>query len=85
MSRWAGHNTDLPSDSNISKTVRINVAFAGTFLKKDSASFLMVGRLMDFALVVLKLLMFKVCVINGLSKVEFFYFSGAERVKFRFK
>ena len=25
---WAGHNTDLPSDINISKTVRVNIAFA---------------------------------------------------------
>ena len=32
--RWAGHNTDLPSDSNISKTVRVNIAFDRTFFKK---------------------------------------------------
>ena len=25
---WAGQNTDLPSDINISKTVRVNIAFA---------------------------------------------------------
>ena len=31
---WAGHNTDLPSDSNISKTVRVNIAFDRTFFKK---------------------------------------------------
>ena len=47
---WVGHNTDLPSDSNISKMA-------------------------------LKLLMFKVCVVNGTSKIEFFNFSGTERVK----
>ena len=41
----------------------------------------MVCRLIDFALVVLKLLMFKVCVIVGISKIEFFNFSGTERVK----
>ena len=31
VTRCAGHNTDLPSNSNISKTVRVNIAF--TFLK----------------------------------------------------
>ena len=38
--RWAGHNTDLPSDSNISKTVVVNIVFAGTFSKEYSSSFL---------------------------------------------
>ena len=33
VSHWAGHNTDLPSDSNISKKVRVNIAFAEQFLK----------------------------------------------------
>ena len=80
--RWAGHNTDLPSDSNISKTVRVNIAFAATFFKEYSTSFLMVCRLIDFALVVLKLLMFKVCVIIGISKIKFFNFFGTERVKY---
>ena len=78
--RWTGHNTDLPSDSNISKAVRVNIAFAEDFCKEYS-SFLMVCRLIDFALVVLMLLMFKVCVIIGISKIEFFNFSGTERVK----
>ena len=41
----------------------------------------MVCRLIDFALVVLKLLIFKVCVIIGISKIEFFNFSGTEKVK----
>ena len=41
----------------------------------------MVYRLIDFALVVLALLMFEVCGIIGLSKIEFFHFSGNERVK----
>ena len=31
---WAGHNTNLTSDSNISKTVRVNIAFDKTFFKK---------------------------------------------------
>ena len=51
-----------------------------TFFKEYSTSFLMVCRLIDFALVVLKLLMFKVCVTIGISKIEFFNFSGIERV-----
>ena len=40
----------------------------------------MVCRLIDFAVVVLKLLMFKVCVIVGISKIECSNFSGAVRV-----
>ena len=81
MPRWAGDNTDLTSDSNIPKAVRVNIAFAATLFKEYSTSFLMVCRLIDFALVVLKLLMFKVCVIIGISKIEIFNFSGTERVK----
>ena len=42
----------------------------------------MVCRLIDFALMVLKFLMFNVCVIIGISKIEFFKFSGTERVKY---
>ena len=41
----------------------------------------MVCRLIDFALLVLKLLMFKVCVIIGISKIEIFNFSSTERIK----
>ena len=41
----------------------------------------MVCSLKDFALVVLKLLMLKVCGTIGFSTVEFFNFSGTERVK----
>ena len=41
----------------------------------------MVCRLVDFALVVLDLLIFKVCAIIGISKVEFFNFSCNEGVK----
>ena len=39
VSRWAGHNTDLPSDSNISKTLRVNIAFAEHFLKNIQQGF----------------------------------------------
>ena len=81
MLRWAGDNTDLPSDSNILEMLRVNIAFAATFFKEYSTSFLMACRLIDFPLVVLKLLMFKVCVIIGISKIEIFNFSGTERVK----
>ena len=44
----------------------------------------MVFRLIDFALVVLKLRMFKVCGITGISKIEFFNFSvlkGLNQIK----
>ena len=41
----------------------------------------MVCRLVDFALVVLDLLIFKVCAIIGISKVEFFFFFCNEGVK----
>ena len=41
----------------------------------------MVCRLVDFALVVLDLLIFKVCAIIGISKVGFFNFSCNEGVK----
>ena len=41
----------------------------------------MVCGLIDFVLVVVELLMFKVCGIIGISKIEFFNFSGTERVK----
>ena len=75
------HNTDLLSSSNISKPVRINIAFATTPFKEYPTRFFMVCRLVDFALVVLKLLIIKFCVIIGISKIEFFNFSGTERVK----
>ena len=44
----------------------------------------MVGRLIDFARVVLKLLMFKVCGIIGIRKIQFSNISGTERVKVGF-
>ena len=51
--RWGGDNTDLPSDINISKTVEVSIAFIATFFKEYWISFLMISRLIDFALVVL--------------------------------
>ena len=51
------------------------------FVKDHSISFLMICRLIDFALVVLWSLMFKVFGIIGISKFKFFNFSGTERVK----
>ena len=41
----------------------------------------MIFRLIDFAFVVLYLLMFKFCGIIEISKIEFFNFSGTEWVK----
>ena len=76
---WVCDNTDLPLDSNTSKTVKVNVAF--TYFKEYSISFLVMCRLTKFALVVLKLLMFKVCVIIDISKIQFFNNSGTKRVK----
>ena len=40
----------------------------------------MLCRLIDFALVILELLMFNVCEIIGISKIQLFNFSGNERV-----
>ena len=40
----------------------------------------MVCRLIEFAIVILELLMFKVCGIIGISRIEFFNFSVNERV-----
>ena len=40
----------------------------------------MLCRLIDFALVILELLMFNVCGIIDISKIQFFKFSGNERV-----
>ena len=70
-----GHNTDLTSSSNISKAVRVNIVFTIVLI-----SFLMICRLKDPAHVVLQLLIFKVCGIIGISKIEFFNFSDTERV-----
>ena len=53
----------------------------GKFFKEYSTSFLMVCRLIEFALVYLKLLVFKVCVIIGILQIDFFNFSRTERVK----
>ena len=43
----------------------------------------MVCTLIDFALAVLKLFMFKVCGIIGISKIELFNIAGTERLKKR--
>ena len=52
----------------------------GTFFKEYSISFLMVCRLIDIALVLLKLSMPKVRGIIGISKIKLLNFSCAERV-----
>ena len=76
MTRCASYNTDLASNSNISKTVRVNIAFTRNFLKKYLIRFLMISRLIDFALVVLLLLILKVCGMTGIPKIVFFNFLG---------
>ena len=78
--RWAVDNTDLPLGRNISQAVNVKIVFTRTFFKEFSISFLMVCKLIDFALAVLKLLMFKFCGIIGISKIEFDSYSGTERV-----
>ena len=42
------------------------------------------SRLINFALVVLQSLIFKVCGVTGMSRIEFFKLSGIERVKENF-
>ena len=51
------------------------------FFEKYSINFPVVCRVIDFALAALELLMIKVCGIIGISKIEFFNFSGTKRVK----
>ena len=81
MPRWEGRNTDLTSDSNFSKKIRIKIAFSRKFFKEYLTRFLLVFRIIDLTLVALKFLTFKVCVIIGISKIDFFNFPGTERVK----
>ena len=78
--RWPGDNTVLPTSKQHLESNESKHCLYGTFFKQYSISFLMVCRLMDFAFVVLKLLMFKVCGIIGISKIEFINFSGTEKV-----
>ena len=57
------------------------IAFTSMFVKEFLIRFVMTSRFIDFALVILYLLMFKVCGVIGISMIEFFNFSGTERVK----
>ena len=79
FTRCAGHNTDLRLKSNISKSV--NIALTDTFFKEYLIIFLTTSRFINFALVVLWLLMLKICRIIGSSKIAFFKFSGSETIK----
>ena len=81
ITSWVGDSTNLPSNSNISKTVKVNIAFLQIFFEEYLIRFLMVYRLVDIGLVVLNLLMFKVNGIIRISKINFFNFSGNEGVK----
>ena len=77
---WAGDNSNLPSNSSISKTVTLNTTFTEMFFKEYLISFVMVCRFKDFALVVFKLLIFQVCGIIRVTKRSFSNISGTERV-----
>ena len=44
---------------------------------------LMISRLIELSLVVLKLLMFRICGVIGISEIEFFTFSEIESVKIK--
>ena len=50
----------------MSKTEKVNTTFTRKFLKEYVMSFLMVCKLIDFALSALKFLMFKVWEITGI-------------------
>ena len=79
----SGANTDLPSNSIISKTIGVTIAFTRKYFKECSINFLMIRRMIDFTLVVFYLLMFKICGMIGFLKIMFFKFSVSERVKFK--
>ena len=76
-----GPNTDLPSNTNISKTVRVNTVSTIMFFQEYSVSFLMICKLIAFAPVFLWLLMFNVCQFIRISKIDFFNFSSTGKVK----
>ena len=76
-----GDNTNLPLSSNISKTVRVNIVFTRTLFKEYLISFPIVCMLIDFALVVFKLLIFNVCGNICISKIKIFNSCGTEMVK----
>ena len=71
-----GHDIYLPSNSNVSKKVRINVTSLSMFLKEYSIGFLMMARFIDFVLAVLRLLMFKIYGNFGISKIKVLRYSG---------
>ena len=65
--RRAGDNTDLPSDSNVSKMVRANIAFTKHIFKRmfnELSNGMQVDRLWTVVI------LFKVCGIIGISKIE---------------
>ena len=76
----AGHNTDLPLHSNISKKVRVNIAFARNIFYKifnKLSNGMQVNRLCTCGSKVID----AIEVIIDISKIKFFNFSGTERVK----
>ena len=76
--RGTGDNTNITLNSNISKTVLVNVAFTITFVRRYSISY---DIQVDFQFMVLYLLMLKVYEIIRISKIKFFNFTETERVQ----
>ena len=79
-----GYNTDLSSNKNISKTARVNSTYKSSLhfsMQEYSISFLLILSLIDFALAVLWLSMFKFNINFGIPKIEFFKFFSPQRVK----
>ena len=60
---------------------RLWTSASQVFFNEYLVTFLIACRLIDFVLLPLKLLIFEVCGIIGISKIEFFKFFGTERVK----
>ena len=53
VTHCVSHNTDPPSNSNISKMVKVKIAFTRTFFREHLISFLMIAKLIYFTLAVL--------------------------------
>ena len=61
--------------------VKVNIAFTQHFFKRIFDKLPNDIQVIDFALAVLELLMFKVCGITGISKIEFFIFPVLKGLK----
>ena len=79
--RWAIDDIDLPSKSNISKTVRLSIALQKRFLKNMLQAFQWYAWWYTLHLRFSGYWCLKFFGIIGISKIDFFNFSGNERVK----